>query len=159
MKWKDKTCHKSQKNVQNVSELKKIKFRKLRFEKYYYVKRHFLLFSCSFEKQDLMFRISQCVSFRKKNNTTCQILNQTLENVSEVEKNLHSKGRFMNHFTPRKRHLFAFSLLFQNAWIKKKFFYASMFCIGIWKKVCFPKITLSFTLVNKTSYLTFFVSF
>ena len=44
LKRKDKTCHKSQKNVQNVSEFKKIKFRKIRIEKYYYVKRHFLHF-------------------------------------------------------------------------------------------------------------------
>ena len=110
------------KKVQNVSEFKNFNFRKTSYEICYYVKRHFLPFSCTFEKQDLMFRISQCVRFRKKNYTRCEILNQTLENVAEIEKNLHSKGCFINHVTTRKRHLFAFSLLFQNAWIKKSFF-------------------------------------
>ena len=105
LKWKDKTCHNSQENVQNVSEFRKIKFRKMRFEKYYYVKRHFLLFSCSFGKQGLIFRTSQCVRL-KRSYTTCQISRQTLENVSEVEKSLHSKSHFMNHVTPRKRHFF-----------------------------------------------------
>ena len=116
----------------------------------------FLAFFVHFRKARFNVQNFTMRQISKKKFTTCQISNQTLENVSEVEKNLHSKGRFMNHVTPRKRHLFAFSLLFQNAWIKKTFFCASKFCVGIWKKVCFRKITFWITLVNKNDLFDLF---
>ena len=156
LKWKDKTCHKLKKNVQNVSEFKKIKFRKMRFEKFYYVKRHFLLFLCSFEKQDLIFRTSQCVrlkkkliervSFRGKRLKTCQKLKKVCIQRSLYESCYPEKTTFSLHFP----------CCCEMHEIKKKFFYASKFCNGIRKKVCIRKITFWNTLFNENDLFDLF---
>ena len=114
LKWKDKTCHKSQKNVRNVSEFKKIKFRKIRIEKYYYVKRHFLPFRAPSKSKIYCSDFHNASDLKKLYNVS-DFLSNPWKRFRSWE-NLHSKGQFINHVTPRKRHFFAFSLLLRNAW-------------------------------------------
>ena len=129
---------KSEKKVQNVSEFKKFNIRKISIEIGYNLKRYILHFSCSFERQDLKFIISQCVRFLRKHNltyTTCQTLNQTLENVSEFEKNLHSKGHFMKWVTRRKKILLQLPCFSEKHEFKiKNLWIALELCVGFPKK-------------------------
>ena len=129
---------KSEKKVQNVSEFKKFNIRKISIEIGYNLKRYILHFSCSFERQDLKFIISQCVRILRKHNltyTTCQTLNQTLENVSEFEKSLHSKGHFMKYVTRRKRILLQLPCFSDNREFKIiKLWIALELCVGFPKK-------------------------
>ena len=131
-------CHTLKKKDQNVSEFKKFNFRKISIEIGYNVKRYVFHFSCSFEMQVLKFIISHCVRFKKKLNltyTTCHNLNQTIELVSEVEKNLHSKGHFMKWVTRRKKNLLQLPCFSEKHEVKiKKIWIALDFCVGFPKK-------------------------
>ena len=117
-------------------------------------------FSCSFERQDLKIIISQCVRFLKKHNltyTTCQTLNQTLENVSEFEKSLHSKGHFMNYVTRRKRILLQLPCFSDKREFKvKKLWIVSNFSVGFPKKICIREIRFWNTLVIKNDIFDLF---
>ena len=137
LNWKDKLCHNLEKKFKTFQSLKNSTFEK-NIEIGYNVKQYVLHFSCSFERQDLKFIISQCVRFLKKTNltfTTCQTLNQTLELVSEVEKNLHSKGHFMKYVTRRKKVLLQVPCFSEKHDIKiKKLWIVLDFCVGFLKK-------------------------
>ena len=112
-KKKSETFQSFEKNVRNVSKFKEINIQKTRIGIHYYLKRHFLNFPSSFEKQNSKLGNSRWSDFAKN-----------LYNLSDFERNVwkrvtiwespHEKSVVMNHATPRKWHFFVFSLFFKK---------------------------------------------
>ena len=120
----------------------------MRTEKRFYVKRYFLPFSCSFEKQDLMFRTTQCVRFRKKFIHGVRFRIKHLKTCQKLRKVCIQKVTLSIMLLRENDFFFAFSLLFRNAWIKKKISMHQSF-VTEFERVCFRKILFWITLDNK----------